>query len=48
VKDVLKDARQLLNVVGIWKTPVDEQWRMSYAELMPRLDALLAQLGGAK
>jgi hypothetical protein len=42
---VLRDARKLLNVVGMWKEPVDEQWRMSWKELMPRLDALLARLG---
>ena len=38
--EVIKDCVRLLNVAYLWKVPVDEQWRMSYRELMERINAL--------
>ncbi len=37
-EDLLKDAMKLLDVAGMWKAPVDEQWRMSYADIRKRYD----------
>jgi hypothetical protein len=38
--DIIKDSVQLLNVAYLWNVPVDEQWRMSYRELMERINEL--------
>lgn len=34
--ELLADAMKLLNVAGMWKPPVDDQWRESYADLWKR------------
>ncbi len=36
---MLRDAAKLLDVAGLWKEPVDEQWRQSYAEWRSRYTA---------
>jgi hypothetical protein len=38
--EIIKDSVQLLNVAYLWNVPVDEQWRMSYRELVERINEL--------
>lgn len=38
---LLRDAAKLLDVAGLWKAPVDEQWRQSYADWRERYNAAL-------
>jgi len=33
---LLVDAMKLLDIAGLWKEPVDEQWRQSYLDLRTR------------
>jgi Lar family restriction alleviation protein len=40
---LLRDAMKLLDVAGLWKAPVDEQWRESYADLRKLYGAALAR-----
>ena len=35
---LLADAMKLLDVPGMWKAPVDEQWRESYVDLRKRYE----------
>lgn len=36
MKELLTDAAKLLDVAGMWKAPVDEQWRESYKDWSAR------------